>query len=594
MNPEDFVVAAVFLLIVTSVTVALAKRFGLGSVIGLLVAGVIVGPHSPGPVVTHNVEELRRFTELGVVLLLFVIGLELQPSRLAAMRREVFGVGSLQIALTGAAISAYALLEQKSWQAALIMGLSFALSSTAFVMQLLRDRGEVASRHGTTAFAVLLMQDLAVVPIMALVPLLAEGGALVTGLPLAERLALIAGLLALVVGFGRLVAPFALERLARQGNREGFLLVVMLAVLLSAWALHRAGASMALGAFMMGMLLSDSRYHLQIQAMIEPFKGLLMSIFFVAVGMSVDLGAIGAQPGTFARDLVVIVLLKILVMGVVGWLFGLGRTITVRVSFLLAQGGEFGFVLLGSAKALGVLDDTSFVTGIGVISVSMLVTPLLARLGEICARRWEPAPAVPATTLRGPDGANVAPRVIIGGYGRAGHTVAAVLACRGIPFLAVDTDPARVARGRADGFPVFYGDIGDPEILSAAGAGRADLVVLTIDREQAALRAVGLLRSVWPQLPVIARARDLEASGRLLEAGATQAYPEAVESSLRLAGNTLQMIGFAGGDVDLTLRDARTCNYALVRPSRRAGINPAPTTTGHGGDQPAPTENVRV
>jgi len=566
MEPESFVVAAVFLLIVTSVTVALAKRFGLGSVIGLLVAGVIVGPHSPGPAVTHNVEELRRFTELGVVLLLFVIGLEIQPARLAAMRREVFGVGSLQIALAGAAITSYLLLEQTSWQAALIIGLSLALSSTAFVMQLLRDRGEISSRHGTTAFAVLLMQDLAVVPIMALVPLLAGAGALAAGPPLAERIALIAGMFALVVVFGRFIAPFALERLARQGNREGFLLVVMLAVFLAAWAVHRAGASMALGAFMMGMLLSGSRYHLQIQALIEPFKGLLMSVFFVAVGMSIDLGAIGARPGAFARDVTVIVLLKILAMGAVGWLFGLGRAVTVRVSFLLAQGGEFGFVLLGSARALGILDDAAFVTGIGVISASMLLTSPLARLGEAVAQRWERSPAAAPDALPGPDSGGLAPRVVIGGYGRVGHTVAVVLTSKGIPFIAVDTDPARVARGKADGFPVFYGDIGNLELLSAAGAGRADLVVLTIDKEQATLRAVTLLRSAWPNLPVIARARDLAASGRLLEAGATQAYPEALESSLRLAGNILLMVGFAGRDVDLALGDARTRNYALVRP----------------------------
>ncbi|MHB8834197.1 MAG: cation:proton antiporter domain-containing protein [Candidatus Methylomirabilia bacterium] len=575
MEPESFVLAAVFLLLVTSVTVALAKRFGLGSVIGLLVAGVIIGPHSPGPALTHNVEDLRRFTELGVVLLLFVIGLELQPARLAAMRREVFGVGTLQITLTGAAVTAYALLGQQSWQAALIIGLSLALSSTAFVMQLLRERGEISTPHGTTAFSVLLMQDLAVVPIMALVPLLAGGDALGAGLPIAEQLALVAGMLVLVVGFGRYVAPFALERLARQGNREGFLLVVMLSVFLAAWAVHEAGASMALGAFMMGLLLSGSRYHLQIQALIEPFKGLLMSVFFVAVGMSVDLGAIGARPGAFVRDLAVILLLKILAMGVVGWLFGLGRAVTVRVSFLLAQGGEFGFVLFGSARALGVLDDAAFVTGIGVISVSMLVTPLLAQLGEAVARRWGSTPAA-TDDLKVPAAGGGAPRVIIGGYGRVGHTVAAVLSCNGIPFLAVDTDPARVARGKADGFPVFYGDIGDPELLSAAGAGRVDLVVLTIDQEQAALRAVILLRSAWPALPVIARARDLAASGRLLEAGATQAYPEAVESSLRLAGNTLQMIGFAGGDVDRALGDARTCNYALVRPDPEAAGKQSP------------------
>jgi glutathione-regulated potassium-efflux system protein KefB len=570
MELESFVVAAVFLLVVASVTVALSKRFGLGSVIGLLVAGVIVGPHSPGPAVTHNVEDLRRFTEFGVVLLLFVIGIELQPARLAAMRRAVFGVGSLQVVLTAAVLTGYLLLRHESWQSALITGLALALSSTAFVMQLLRERGEVSSAHGSAAFGVLILQDLAVVPLLALVPLLAGADALAAGPQLAVRIAWIAAMLALVVGFGRLVAPFALERLARQGNREGFLLVVMLAVFLAAWAMHRAGASMALGAFIMGLLFSGSRYHLQIQALVEPFKGLLMSVFFVAVGMSVDLGAIGARPGAFARDVGAIVLLKVVGMVLVGAITGLGRAVTARVAFLLAQGGEFGFVLLGSARALGVLDDATFATGLGVISVSMLLTPLLDRLGEAAARRLAPAPAAAPEPFAGPDAGGVAPRVIIGGYGRVGHAVAAVLACRGIPFLAVDTDPARVARGKADGFPVYYGDIGDLDLLAAAGAGRADLVVLTIDQQQAALRAVTLLRGAWPGLPVIARARDLEASGRLLEAGATQAFPEAVENSLRLAGNALQMIGFSGGDVDLALSDARTCNYALVRPGEAA------------------------
>jgi glutathione-regulated potassium-efflux system protein KefB len=578
MAPEHFVVAAVFLLVVTSVTVALSSRLGLGSVIGLIVAGVIVGPHSPGPALTHHVEDLRRFTEFGVVLLLFVIGLELQPSRLVAMRRDVFGVGSLQIVLTAGAIAAYALLRDQPWRAALIIGLSLALSSTAFVMQLLQERGEVASRHGTAAFGVLLMQDLAVVPIMALLPLLA-GGLAGPGPSVGERVAMVALMLAVVAGFGRYVAPFALERLARQGNRDGLLMVVMLAVFLAAAAMNEAGASMSLGAFLMGMLLSRSRYHLQIQALVEPFKGLLMSAFFVAVGMSVDLGALAVRPGGFARDVAVIVLLKVLALGLVGRAFGFERAVTLRVSFLLAQGGEFGFVLLGSAKALRLLDDASFVTGIGVISVSMLCTPPLARLGEALARRAEGAGGCPECPAL-PEPGTVSPRVIIGGYGRVGHTVAAVLARSGIPFLAVDSDPARVARGKADGFPVYYGNVADLDLLSAAGAGRARLVVLTIDRVQDTLRAVSLLRTAWPGLPVIARARDLEASGRLLEAGVTQAFPEAIESSLRLAGIALQMVGLAEGQVDRTLQDARTRNYELVRPlgeqGETAGDSPPP------------------
>ena len=276
---EGFVLSALILLAVTSVAVALFRHLGLGSVLGLLIAGIVVGPHSPGPNVTSHVEDVRQFTEFGVVLLLFVIGLEIKPSRLWSLRRDLLGLGSLQILLTGLAITLYVALSADSWKTALFIGLSLSLSSTAFVMQLLQEKGEFASQHGTGAFAILLAQDLSVVPLLALVPLLSGTAVISSGNPLWEQLLILVGMFAVLFIFGLRLVPFALEWLARHDNREAFLLVVFVAVLLAAWAMHQAGLSMALGAFLMGMLLSGSRYNMQIRALIEPYKGLLMSCF---------------------------------------------------------------------------------------------------------------------------------------------------------------------------------------------------------------------------------------------------------------------------------------------------------------------------
>jgi glutathione-regulated potassium-efflux system ancillary protein KefC len=568
MDLDSFVISAVILLAAASVAVAVFRHLGLGSVLGLLVAGVIVGPHSPGPDITAHahVDDVRRFTELGIVLLLFLIGLEMRPKRLWALRREVFGLGSLQVLLSGLAIAAYAHLEQPSWPTALFTGLTLALSSTAFVLQLLQERGEIASRHGTAAFAILLMQDLAVIPLLILVPFLSEKGMLAAGMPLWEKTGIVLGMFAVVWTFARFVVPYALDRLAAQNSREAFLLVILLAVFLAAWAVHQAGLSMALGAFVMGMLLSGSQYNLQIQAQIEPYKGLLMSLFFVAVGMSVDLGALAQQPGLFLRHVVIILLIKLAVLFPLALAFGLSRATATRVTFLLGQCGEFGFVLFGAAKALWVIDDATFVLAVGVVSVTMLATPVLVRLGDALAARLEAAEApAPAGLRYTPGETPPARRVIIGGYGRMGHTIATLLHGSDIPFIAFDTNPARVTVGKADGHAVYYGDIGDPELLAAARVNEAALVILTIDHTPAALRAAHHLRNSFPQVPIIARARDLEACGRLTQSGVTLAYPEAVESSLRLAAEAMQMLGVPVDNVDLLLQGARRRNYALVR-----------------------------
>jgi len=562
---EGFILSALLLLAVTAVAVALFRHIGLGSILGLLIAGVVVGPHSPGLYLTPHVEDVRHFTELGVVLLLFVIGLEIKPGRLWSLRRDLLGLGSLQILLTGFAITLYVSLGSDSWRTALLIGLSLSLSSTAFVMQLLQEKGEFASRHGTGAFAVLLAQDLSVVPLLALVPLLSTTAAISAGIPLWEQLLILVGMFAVLFVFGLRLVPFALEWLARHDNREAFLLVVFLAVLFAAWAMHQAGLSMALGAFLMGMLLSGSRYNMQIRALIEPYKGLLMSLFFVAVGMSIDLGELARQPLVFFQHTAALIGIKLTVLFLLAIAFGYSRSNAVRMTFLLAQAGEFGFVLFGSALVLEVIDESTFVMAVGVISLSMLLTPLLVRFGNSLANRLEDQSKTPHGDQREVLDKIAEQSILIGGYGRMGHTIATLFEASGVPFIAFDLDPKRVAQGRANGHPVLYGDISDPELLAATHTEQASLAVLTINHGPTALLTISHLRNIYPQVPIIARARDLKACAQFLEAGATQAFPEALEASLRLGAEALQMVGAPADNAELLLQGVRDEGYELVR-----------------------------
>ncbi|QIK38639.1 portal protein [Caldichromatium japonicum] len=566
MELDNFILSAIVLLTAAALAVALFKHLGLGSILGLLVAGVVVGPHSPLHTISGHVEELRTFAELGVVLLLFMIGLEMQPKRIWALRREIFGLGVVQILISGLGIALYASLYAPSWPVALLMGLTLALSSTALVIQLLHERGDLNTRHGTTAFAVLLMQDLAVVPLLALVPLLAKDVAIlpsefISSEPTVWRVLSMGGLIWLI---GRYALPSVLEGLLHQNNREAFALVVMLSVLIAAWAMYEAGLSMALGAFMMGMLLSTTPFSFQIQAEVEPFKGLLMSLFFVAVGMSIDLPAIAAQPWLLAQHVLVIIAIKLVTVFGTAILFRLPRGVAARIAFLLAQNGEFGFVLFGFAKTLGLIDDAKFAIAISVISMSMLLTAPLVQIGDRLAQRLEHRGGKPQVFDESTTGVAPRGRVIIGGYGRVGHTIATLLEVNQIPFIAFDTNPANVEQGVRDGRAVYYGDIGDPELLRAAHVESAAQVILTIDQGPAALRAVSHIRHAAPHVPVIARARDLAACASLLRAGATRAYPEAIESSLRLGAEALQMLGVSTDDIDTLLKDVRGQNYAQV------------------------------
>jgi glutathione-regulated potassium-efflux system protein KefB len=414
------------------------------------------------------------------------------------------------------------------------------------------------------------MQDIAVVPMLALLPLAAGAGSLTGGPALWEQLGLIALMLAAVVLAGRLLVPLALDLLAKEGNRDAFFLVTLAAVFVAAWAMNQAGMSMALGAFLMGMMLSSSRYSVQLHASIEPHKGLLMSLFFVAVGMSLDLGVLAEQPLGFGLHLLALLAIKVGLIYLLCRRFGTAPSGAVQVAFRLGQAGEFGFILFGTAKMLGIIDASIFTLAVALISGSMLMTPLLVRFGAWVATRLPHREAEVHERFRyqpdaGPAVGDHSPQVVIAGYGRVGHTIGTVLASRGIRFIAFDQDPNLAARWQGEGYPVYYGDICDPALLTAARVDQAQVVVLTIAETRASVDATSLIRHHAPNVTIVARAHDLTACDALFRAGASRAFPEVVETSLKLASETLDGLGIADEAADQMLQQARGQDYALVR-----------------------------
>ena len=380
MHLEQILFAIFVLLTVAALFMALSAYVGLGSILGLLATGFIVGPS--GLAITQRVTELRHVSELGVVLLLFVIGLEMRPEKLWLLRRVVFGLGSLQVVVTGLAIAAYASLIHESWKGALLLGLGLALSSTAFVVQILEERGDMTTEYGTTSFGILLFQDMAIVPLLALVPLLSDQVDMGEPASFLIRLARVVTALGGVVIFGRMVAPWLLDRLARHSNREVFNSVIFIAVIGAALAMELAGLSMALGTFLMGMLLSGSPYRHQIETVVQPFKRVLLNLFFVSVGMSIDVEVLRSAGPMIAAHMLVLLTIKAVLLFGLSYLFGVSRAAALRVAFLLPQCGEFGFVLFGAAVTTGLMTPYGFAGAVLLISMSMAATPLLARLGD--------------------------------------------------------------------------------------------------------------------------------------------------------------------------------------------------------------------
>jgi len=559
---DFFLLSSLLLLAVTAIMVTISKRIGLGSILGLLIAGIIVGPYTPGPIVTNEVATMRHFTEFGVVLLLFVIGLEMQPSKLWSMRKEVFGLGSLQVIVSGIVLGLYMSFFVDKMSVAMLLGFTLALSSTAFVMQLLQEKGETASEHGKSAFAILLLQDLAVVPLLAVLPWISENETASSSSWWSKGIMVVI-MFGLLIFFGRYIIPYALEKVAKQRNKDAFLMITLLSVVLSAVLMDHAGLSMALGAFLMGMFLSTSRYSFQIESSLEPFKGILMSLFFIAVGMSIDFKAIFSAPWLFTEHIVMILILKTGIIFALVLAFGASKSTAIKLAFLLNQSGEFGFVLFGAAKALGIIDDQLFVVGIGVISISMLVTPVMYSFGCRLARKLSNVSSF--SYFHNADDTPHLGKVVIAGYGSTGKVIAQMLKASSIPFIVFDVNTTEVAHGRKEGLPIFFGDITDLRLLNTIKLEEASMMIVSIDHSLNAMNVVKHIKEYYPHIKILARALDIKAMDKLLHAGASWVIAETLESSIRIGAEALSQMGVIEEEINTLLGTLRKNEYEVIR-----------------------------
>ena len=544
MPESGYLIEVIVILLAAVLAVLLFQRLQLGSVLGYLVAGTVIGPAGLGLI--SDLEGTRALAELGVVFLLFTVGLELPFQRIKLMRGRAFGLGTAQVIVTSAAIAIVALMAGLGGPAAVVIGAGLALSSTAIVLQLLSERGGITSRFGRSAFAVLLIQDLAVGPFLVCVTAL--GGA-AASIPAALGIATLKVTVAVIaiLGIGRLILRHAVLPVAQLRDREIFAALTLLVVLTTATLTHMAGLSMAFGAFLAGMLFAETNYRHQVGAVILPFRGLLLGLFFVTVGMSVDLELIWREGWTVALLVLMLLLGKGALLAGLAWLFGTPVAQALNLGILLAQAGEFAFVLLGVGMVSGALDAADGQMLLVVVALTMVVTPFLGHLGQFVSDRIERMEAVRVEDLP-EDAEPLSGHVVIAGFGRVGQAVAARLEAADVRYIAVDLDPHRIAQARQRGLPVFFGDVTRPEILDALDVARARSMVVAVDSGEVALHLVALVCYIFPDLKVYARARDSEHARELEKLGAHAAVPELVETGFRLAGSLLDAVADAAGE----------------------------------------------
>ncbi|PZQ16480.1 MAG: glutathione-regulated potassium-efflux system protein KefB [Rhodanobacter denitrificans] len=538
MSSHPFLQYAVVLLLVAVIAVPLARRWRLGAVVGYLAAGVLIGPDGLG-LLGEN-DTIAEISELGIVLMLFVIGLELSPQRLWVMRRQVFGMGSLQLLLTALALGGIAVMFGLRWKPALIVGLGLALSSTAIALQVLAERKELNSEHGRLGFSILLFQDVAAIPILALIPVLAAkkiapSSGLVDDVVDVVRIVLV--IAAVVVGGRYLLRPL-FRATAATRIPEVFTASALLVVMGTAWIMEAAGMSMSMGAFLAGVLLADSEYRHEIEAQIDPFKGLLLGLFFISVGMSADLQVVTGQPVTvFALLAILIVVKAVLLFGLARWPGGLGNTQAAALAAVLCQGGEFAFVVFTLEAANGLITAAQRDLLIVVVTLSMALTPLL-----VSARaRWiddDDAPRQPAFEPLDVQ----QPRVVIAGFGRVGQIVARVLRANHIPFTAIEHSIEQVEFSRRFGSPIFYGDPTRADLLRAVQIDKAEVFVVATDDPEANIRTARLVKRMYPHVRVFARARNRQHVYRLMDLG-VEVVRETFHSSLVLSRDVLASLG---------------------------------------------------
>ena len=557
----SFLHQALIFLAAAVVSVPIFKRLGLGSVLGYLAAGMVIGPWGVGLI--SDVEAILHFAELGVVLLLFVIGLELQPSRLWELRRSVFGLGGVQVLGTGALLAAVGLLFGLRLPTALIAGLGLSLSSTAIALQLLAEKNELPTQHGRASFGILLFQDLAVIPLLALLPFLGESTAPSTE-PGWLSVLKVVGVLAGVVLGGRYVLRPVFRLVASLHTQELFTATALLVVVGTALLVGQVGLSMALGAFLAGVLLADSEYRHELEADIEPFKGLLLGLFFIAVGMSVNIGLLASGPVKVVALVFGLVALKALVLFALGrWVFKSNES-ALSLSVAISQGGEFAFVLFGLAVGFRVMERELADLLVVVVSLSMAVTPVLflaydklvrPRLRQKVQREYDVAPDEDHP-------------VIIAGFGRVGQVVGRLLRVKRIGFTALDASPEHIDFMKNFGnTKLYYGDASRLDLLRAARADKAKVFVLAIDDVEASVRTAATVKQHFPHLTIFARARNRQHAYQLLNLGITHVTRETFAGSLEMSGDILQELGLTWSEMKSTLHRFREHDEAMVQSS---------------------------
>ncbi|MEM9749556.1 MAG: monovalent cation:proton antiporter-2 (CPA2) family protein [Pseudomonadota bacterium] len=568
MTPNNFVYLRELLvfLLAAVIVVPVVKRFKASPIVGYLAVGAAIGPF--GLRLIADPEGVKHLAEFGVVFLLFSIGLELSFERLRAMRRLVFGLGAAQVACSAAVIGAVAYFWGNEVRPSILIGAGLALSSTAMVMQVLIERREISSAHGRSTFAVLLFQDLAVVPILLLATIFAASGetSIVEGFINAAARALIA--VSLILLIGRFVVRYLFRVIAWTQSAELFMALTLLAILSTALATEAAGLSMALGAFLAGLLLAETEYRHQVETDIQPFKGLLLALFFISVGMSINVGAIADNLFWTFASVVGLIVIKTAVLFAACLAFGKPLDVAVRIAVTLSAGGEFAFIILGASAAGGLIENDTLQFLAAVTALTMAVTPFLPSLGaalaNLIAKPAAPDSDAPGHSLES-ESAELESHVVIAGFGRVGQTAAEMLAFHKTPYVALDMNGPRVRERRADGEPVYFGDASRLDVLRKAGAGRAAAFLVTLDDPDIAARTVEAARESWPNLPVYVRAKDAAQAARLAELGATCVVPEALESSLQLSAQLLQALGFTQDAINQLTDHIRSEVYATQR-----------------------------
>lgn len=549
----------------TVLAVPLFRRLRLSSILAYLAAGLAIGPH--GLAVINDTEGVMHIAEFGVVLLLFVIGLELQPSRLRAMRRSIFGLGMAQVAVTTAAFTALAYAFGLPMSTAFVTGFALSLSSTPLVLQLLAERHELNTQHGRPAFAILLFQDIAVMPMLAILPLL---GATAATQDMSETLLNVGkglSVLALLVFGGRYVLRPVLRMVAETKVSEAFTAAALLVVIGTALLVNAVGMSMALGAFVAGLLLAESEYRHELEADIEPFKGLLLGLFFMAVGMTTNIGLVLANPGLIAALVAGLLFTKALL------LYGIARVVGMPVqhasplAVTLAQGGEFGFVLFSLAVSNQIMDPHLAQTLVIVVTISMATTPLLIKLHGMLIE-----PKLMSTETRAFDDiTDDGSRVLIAGFGRVGQIIGRVLRMRRISFTALESSVTQVDFVRRYGNKVYYGDPSRLDLLQAAGAARAEIFVLAMDDVDASVRTAALIQKHFPHLKVFARARNRRHAVKLMDLGVRYFVRETYFSSLDMAQNTLEALGLSRAEAQESIKRFDEHDRRVLERQRLAG-----------------------